>query len=98
VRYLDRNHAGILIVWDRLFGTFEPERERVDFGLTKNLESFSPWQIAFHEWKAMWRDARRASCWRDAIRVWLLPPGWSRDGSTHTARELRERLPSPQAG
>lgn len=95
VQYLDRNHAGILIVWDRLFGTFEPERERVDYGLTKNLTSFSPWHIAFHEWIAMWRAARRARTLGDAIRTFLLPPGWSRDGSTHTARELRERSLEP---
>jgi len=98
VRYLDRNHGGILIVWDRLFGTFEPEREAVDYGLTKNLTSFSPWEIFAHEWRAMWRDTRDAASWRDALRVWLLPPGWSRDGSTHTANELRTRLHSPQAG
>jgi sterol desaturase/sphingolipid hydroxylase (fatty acid hydroxylase superfamily) len=98
VRYLDRNHGGILIVWDRLFGTFEPEREAVDYGLTKNLESFSPWQIAFHEWIAMLRDARRAGSLGDALRTLLLPPGWSRDGRTHTARELRQRLLEPQAG
>ncbi len=94
VQYLDRNHGGMLIVWDRLFGTFEPEREPVDYGLTKNLESFSPWQIAFHEWRAMLRDARRAGSLGDALRTLLLPPGWSRDGRTRTARELREDLGS----
>jgi sterol desaturase/sphingolipid hydroxylase (fatty acid hydroxylase superfamily) len=98
VRYLDRNHGGILIVWDRLFGTFEPEREAVDYGLTKNLTSHSPWEIFVHEWRAMWRDTRNAAGWGDALRIWLLPPGWSRDGSTHTAGELRRRLPGAQAG
>ena len=98
VRYLDRNHGGILILWDRLFGTFEPEREAVDYGLTKNLTSFSPWEIFVHEWRAMWRDSQSAATWGDALRVWLLPPGWSRDGSTHTADELRKQLPGAQAG
>jgi sterol desaturase/sphingolipid hydroxylase (fatty acid hydroxylase superfamily) len=98
VRYLDRNHGGILILWDRLFGTFEPEREAVDYGLTKNLTSFSPWEIFVHEWRAMWRDSQSAATWGDALRVWLLPPGWSRDGSTHTAGELRKQLPGAQAG
>jgi sterol desaturase/sphingolipid hydroxylase (fatty acid hydroxylase superfamily) len=97
VRYLDRNHGGILIVWDRLFGTFEPEREAVDYGLTKNLTAFSPWEIFVHEWRALWRATRDAATWGDALRVWLLPPGWSRDGSTHTAGELRRRLPGAQA-
>jgi sterol desaturase/sphingolipid hydroxylase (fatty acid hydroxylase superfamily) len=105
VQYLDRNHGGILIVWDRLFGTFEPERERVDYGLTKNIESFSPWEIAFHEWRALLRDTRsallrdtrRAGSFLDVLRLWLRPPGWSRDGSTRTARELREELSSQAA-
>jgi sterol desaturase/sphingolipid hydroxylase (fatty acid hydroxylase superfamily) len=98
VRYLDRNHGGILILWDRLFGTFEPEREAVDYGLTKNLTSFSPWEIFVHEWRAMWRDSKRAATWGDALRIWLRPPGWSRDGSTHTADELRKQLPVTQTG
>jgi sterol desaturase/sphingolipid hydroxylase (fatty acid hydroxylase superfamily) len=92
VQYLDRNHGGILIVWDRLFGTFEPEGERVDYGLTKNIDSHSPWTIAFHEWKALWRDVRTAESLGDALRLMFHPPGWSPDGSTQTARELRQRL------
>jgi sterol desaturase/sphingolipid hydroxylase (fatty acid hydroxylase superfamily) len=97
VRYLDRNHGGMLIVWDRLFGTFEAEREPVDYGLTKNLESFSPWEIAFHEWRAMLRDVRHAGSLGDALRTLLRPPGWSRDGHTRTARQLREELGSQAA-
>ena len=58
--YLDRNHGGIFIFWDRLFGTFEPERARVVFGLTENIKTFKPHVIAFHEWIAMVRDARYA--------------------------------------
>ena len=92
VRYLDRNHGGILIVWDRLFGTFEPERERVDYGLTKNLESFDPLRIAFHEWAALARDLRGARGWREALRFALRPPGWRPGGGGSTARELRRAL------
>ena len=80
VRYLDRNHGGILIVWDRLFGTFEPESERVDYGLTRNLASFDPLRIAFHEWAALARDLRGARDWREALRFALRPPGWRPDG------------------
>ncbi|MBW2316565.1 MAG: sterol desaturase family protein [Deltaproteobacteria bacterium] len=92
VQYLDRNHAGILIVWDRLFGTFEPERAPVTYGLTKNLERFDPITIAFHEWVAMARDVWRASTWRDRVGYVLRPPGWSPDGSRQTAREMRAAL------
>ncbi|HEY2387445.1 MAG TPA: sterol desaturase family protein [Candidatus Binatia bacterium] len=89
LEYLDRNHGGILIVWDRLFGTFEPERARVRYGLTKRLESFRPLTIAFHEWSALARDVRRATSWRARLGHVFAPPGWSPDGSTLTARQLR---------
>jgi len=89
LEYLDRNHGGILIVWDRLFGTFEPERARVRYGLTKRLESFNPLTIAFHEWSALARDVRRADSWRARLAYVFAPPGWSPDGSTLTARQLR---------
>ena len=89
VEYLDRNHGGILIVWDRLFGTFEPERAPVRYGLTKNITTFDPFRIAFHEWAAMLREAARARSLRDALGHLLAPPGWSRDGSTLTANQLR---------
>ena len=92
VQYLDRNHAGILIVWDRLFGTFEPEHAPVTYGLTKNLERFDPITIAFHEWVAMARDVRRARTWRDRVGYVLRPPGWSPDGSRQTAREMRDAV------
>ncbi len=89
VQYLDRNYAGIWIVWDRVFGSFEPEGERVDYGLTKNLQSFHPIAIAFHEWRDMLRDALAAPDWRTSLRHLLRPPGWSPDGSSLTARELQ---------
>ena len=92
VRYLDRNHGGILIVWDRLFGTFEEESEPVDYGLTRNLHTFNPLRIASHEWIAMFRDAAGARSLGDALRTLLKPPGWSADGSTLTASQLQRQL------
>ena len=47
LKYLDRNHAGILIIWDRMFGTFQPEEEKPVYGLTKNVNTFNPIKIAF---------------------------------------------------
>ncbi len=75
-QYLDRNYGGILIVWDRLFGTFEPEVERVRYGLTKNLDTFNPVKIAFHEWRAMFRDLARARTVREAWIAVGAPPGY----------------------
>ncbi|NNL67936.1 MAG: sterol desaturase family protein [Myxococcales bacterium] len=98
VEYLDRNHAGIFIVWDRLFGTFEPEVAPPSYGLTKNLERHDPFTIAFHEWIAMARDVARAGTWRERIGYLLGPPGWSPDGSTRTARQMRAALERPEPG
>lgn len=76
-RYLDRNHGSILIVWDRLFGTFEPESEPVVYGLTKNIDTFRPDRIADHEYLAMARDVARATSWRDRLGFVLRGPGWA---------------------
>ncbi|MBE7448787.1 MAG: sterol desaturase family protein [Kofleriaceae bacterium] len=94
-QYLDRNHAGILIVWDRLFGTFEPERAPVRYGLTTNLTSHNPLHIAFHEWRAIGADLRRARSLREAFLYVFGPPGWSPDGSRQTSRQLRAAAESP---
>jgi sterol desaturase/sphingolipid hydroxylase (fatty acid hydroxylase superfamily) len=75
-RYLDRNHAGVLIVWDRLFGTFEPEGEKVIYGLTKNINSYNPLRIAFHEWVDIWNDLRRAPGWSMKLQYVFGRPGW----------------------
>ena len=75
-QYLDRNHGGILIIWDRLFGTFEPEVDRPIYGLTKNIHSFSPWTIATHEYRSMLGDVARARSWRERFGFVVGPPGW----------------------
>jgi sterol desaturase/sphingolipid hydroxylase (fatty acid hydroxylase superfamily) len=76
--YLDRNYGGILIIWDRLLGTFLAEGdERVVYGLTKNIQTFNPLRVAFHEFAGAWRDARAAEHWRDRLGHLFGPPGWS---------------------
>ena len=75
--YLDKNYAGILIVWDRLFGSFEEERERVVYGLTKNIHSYNPLVIAFHEYAAIARDLTRARSLREVLGYALGHPGWT---------------------
>lgn len=94
VRYLDRNHGGILILWDRWFGTFEEEREKVVYGLTKNIDSYNPIEIAIHEWRALILDMKNAATRREAFAYALRPPGWSPDGSTLTADDMRGLLAS----
>ena len=95
-RYLDRNYAGILIVWDRLFGTYvaEDDTEPPRYGIVKNLGDFNILRAAFHEWIAIGQDVVRHP--RHALGYMFGPPGWSHDGSRQTSRELRaawERRP-----
>ena len=97
LRYLDKNHGGIFIIWDRLFGSFEAERadDPCVYGITKNIETFRPWQIAFHEWRALLRDVRRAPGLSNKLRYLFAPPGFSHDGSSLTSKQLRARVAGP---
>lgn len=86
--YLDKNYAGILIIWDRLFGTFEAEDERVVYGLTTNLTTNRLTTVAFHEYAAIWRDVRRAGSWRHVLGYTFRHPGWTpRHALTRPAAE-----------
>ncbi len=76
-RYIDRNHGSILIVWDRLFGTFERESETVVYGLTKNINTYNPGRIASHEHRDMLRDVALSDNWRDRLSFVLRGPGWA---------------------
>lgn len=91
-RYLDRNYAGVFIVWDRMFGTFEPETddERIRYGIVKQLGSFNLLHSVFHEWIGMLQDIRRAP-WRHKLGYLLREPGWTHDGSRETSDMIRAR-------
>ena len=75
--YIDRNHGSILILWDRLFGTFEPEGDRVVYGLTKNIHTFQPGRIATHEYASMLRDVADSTSWRERLSYVVRGPGWA---------------------
>lgn len=90
VKYLDKNHGGILIIWDRIFGTFQLEEERPNYGLVHNLTSYNPFVIAFHEWRDLFRDVRKAPSLKAAFLYVFGPPGWSHDGSRKTAKQMQE--------
>ncbi len=93
IRYLDCNHAGVLIIWDRLFGTFSEEKqtEKPIYGLTKNIESYHPITVATHEYQAIWKDVRRANKWSDKLKYIFYAPGWSHDGPDRPAKVLRKK-------
>ncbi|HEY5026028.1 MAG TPA: sterol desaturase family protein [Acidimicrobiales bacterium] len=76
-QYLDRNHGSILIVWDRLFGTFEPEGDRVVYGLTKNINTFQPGRIVTHEYASMLRDVASSTTWAERLSYIVRGPGWA---------------------
>ena len=84
--YLDRNYGGILIIWDRLFGSFEPECERVRYGLTTQLDTFHPVKVAFHEYAALARDVRHARGARTKLQTAFRGPGWEAAGHGSAGR------------
>lgn len=90
-RCLDRNYAGMLIIWDRMFGTFEPEpaNEPLRYGIVRNLGSFNPLWVAAHEWTGIAQDVWHAPDWRARWNYIAQPPGWSHDGSRLTSEEIR---------
>ena len=92
-RYLDRNYAGVFIVWDRMFGTFEEERpdeERIRYGIVRQLGSFNLLWAVFHEWVGIAQDMWRAP-WRHKLSYLLREPGWTHDGSRDTSDMIRKR-------
>ena len=92
-RYLDRNYAGVLITWDKLFGTFvaESDAEPVRFGIVKNIGTYNLLRVAFHEWWATLRDLFAARSVREATGVVLGPPGWRADGQGMTSERIRRQ-------
>ncbi|MEN9874160.1 MAG: hypothetical protein RL186_1057 [Pseudomonadota bacterium] len=91
--YLDSNYAGVLIIWDRLFGTFVPERDEEPprYGIVANLASFNPVRIALHEWSAIANDLRHAPSWQARWHYLTSVPGWSPDGSRATSASLKAK-------
>lgn len=75
-KYIDRNYAGVFIVWDRLFGSFRGEDEEPAFGITKPLRSWNPVWANLHTWVDLLGIARRSRRWADRLRVFVKPPGW----------------------
>lgn len=75
-KYIDKNHAGTLIIWDKMFGTFQKEEEAVYYGITKPLGSWNPVWANFHYWSDLIKLSSGAKGLRDKIAVFLHPPGW----------------------
>lgn len=75
--YIDKNYAGVLIVWDKLFKSFEPEIEPVKYGVLHPVRSHNPFYVAFHLWADLWRDVRKPASWSTKWKMLFAPPGWA---------------------
>lgn len=94
VKYLDKNMGMFLIIWDKMFGTFQKEEdnEPVKFGLTTNINAYHPLKMVFHEWANIIRDITKSSSLKNKFMYVFGPPGWSHDGSTKTSTQLQSEL------
>ncbi len=94
-RYLDKNMGMVLIIWDKMFGTFQEEIESdpIKYGLTKPVANDkNPMNMIFHEWKNIRKDFSKKIPFNTKLKYLLKPPGWSHDGSSKTANEMRKEL------
>ena len=91
IPHLDKNHGGILNIFDRMFGTYHEYGNEVDpdFGILHPPESYNPFVILTHEFKAIWLDVVKANNIYEVFMYIFGPPGWSADGSRKTAKELQ---------
>jgi sterol desaturase/sphingolipid hydroxylase (fatty acid hydroxylase superfamily) len=98
-RYLDKNYAGVFIVWDKMFGTFVSERDddKPRYGIVKDLGSFNLIWAATHEWIGIAKDVWKAPGLRDKWNYMVKPPGWSHDGSRDTSATIKARWEAKQA-
>ncbi len=77
--YIDRNHAGVFIVWDRMFGTFQKELVKPTYGITRPTETFNPVHAQWKPVVDLWNDLKRIPNWRDKLRFLFATPGWYPD-------------------
>ena len=98
VEYLDKNMGMILILWDKLFGTFQAEIDGlpIQYGLYEKQISQNPVNVIFHEWVSIYKDVRKAKGLKNKWLYITKPPGWSHDGSTMTSKELRDHIRQAQ--
>ncbi|MGE8490111.1 MAG: sterol desaturase family protein, partial [Paraburkholderia nemoris] len=78
-RYIDRNYAGVLVIWDRLFGSYveEDPREAPVYGIVEPLHTYNPLKATFHEWASMAADFVSVRGWRNKLRALFAPPAWA---------------------
>lgn len=94
IEYMDKNHGGILNIFDRVFGTWKELDENIEikYGVTSPPNSFNVWTILTHEYKNIWADMKKSKKWWHKFMYLFGPPGWSHDSSTLTIKQIRNKL------
>ena len=88
-QYIDKNFSEFLIIWDKMFGTFEEEDEEICYGITHPPRTWDPIFINFQYWKQLWDDAVAAPYWIDKFKLWFMPLGWRPRGLPQTDKTKR---------
>lgn len=88
-KYLDKNYGHVFIIWDKLLGTFAPEEEEPDYGITTGLDSSNPYWTYLHYWADLFKRSRAASNWKDKIKIFLMPPTWTPEGVPFSEPEFK---------
>ncbi len=86
-KYIDKNYGGVLIIWDRIFGTYQREEETPRYGLKRDFESVNPLVVWFSELPQFFRDVAGAKTWRDALGYIFRPPGWTPEDAASPAQK-----------
>lgn len=92
IKYLDKNYAGILIIWDKMFGTFQEEEETPNYGITSNIHTNNLLKITFHEVINIIHDVKKADKFTDKLKYIFYAPGWSADGNDQRAKTLQKKM------
>lgn len=94
LEYMDKNHGGILNIFDRIFGTWKEYDENIDieYGVSTPPNSYNLWVILSHEYINIWEDTKKSKNWRHKFMYVFGPPGWSHDGSTKTVKQMQQEL------
>jgi sterol desaturase/sphingolipid hydroxylase (fatty acid hydroxylase superfamily) len=96
IMYLDKNYGGTMIVYDKVFGTYQDEIFTPKYGLTSDIDSSNPFKIELDEWKNLITDLKRSKTWKDRVRYLFDSPGWSPEESYKTTKKLQLELKSHQ--
>lgn len=95
--YLDKNMGQVLIIWDKIFGTYAEEKEEVSYGLTTPLSTFNIPRVVWGEWSKIWADLKKSPKFKDRLMYIFGPPGWSHDGNTLTSAQMRKKMYGTEA-